>query len=197
MKTVILFFIFILSPGIYAQEKDFHLKSIFKDQKSLEDFTTKLMAAQKFDSAEQVNAYLDEATQGMFFHDYVVKTPLISEFFYQLSNQPAAIASAISIFITPNNLLIFFLGMLFSFMAAHILADFQYHFKPFGLGRMLYFPLRVSAVNVFRLWLVVHCFGTNLKPLTQVYFQSLSVVRLDHQNLYIFSNFLKDLISVI
>lgn len=197
MKLFFILSLFVIVCPAYAGESDYHFKTIFKNQNNLNQFTGDVIKSHEFESKSEVKEYLDASTQGLFFHNFVTNTPLISEMIYQTSKNPDSIAALLGISIKTNELIYFSVGMLFSFILAYFLGDFQFHFKPFGMARTFYLPFRLLIVNGFRFVLFVQLFGENISPILKVYMQSLDVVKLDHQNLYIFSSFMQDFFNVL
>jgi hypothetical protein len=171
----------------------FHLKNMFKNKRNFEKFIVESLSVIDIESKSQVKTYIDTSTKGLFFHNFSIKTPLISEFIYQLLKAPKAISKFLSIALMRNELLIFTFGMIFSFVCAHFLGEFKFNFKPLSPLRILYSTARFTSINAFRVWLFSLLFGNNFIPLGKIYMSSLTAVGSEHPILFKSSVYIQSL----
>ncbi len=211
---LILFFLFLFSSTVYAQDKQinsiedsinlntelgtvqtkinqsFSLRSIFESQQALENFIVKNISIIKPSSPEDVSHFIQKGTQNLFIKDYTKDTPLFSEFTFRALNEPQAIAKFLSLFMKINYLIIFSIIMILTIVLSHFLGELKYRFPVLSFKRISYSLFRFTVVNGIRIWTFSYLFLDHVKPISQVYYSSLISVQDQYPLLYNLSSFL-------
>lgn len=187
MKTIFLLICLLPLSSLGSELKNqsnFSFKEIVNNKESFEKFVTDSVKVIQFESSTATKDYLIQNTDGLFLQKIVKNKPIVSEFVYQSLEKPKALSKALEIFLMRNEIMYFSIVLILTFILSHFLGELKYKFKTLGGARVGFALGRFAFINGFRVWFFVYLFGSNLKPISGVYLDSVSEVATSQPILY-------------
>lgn len=166
-----------LAPIAEVKNSKFSLKEIVSNSAQFEQFLIKNISIISPRSPKEINSFIKETTKNLFIKNYTKETPLISEFVFQSIQKPEVIAKFLAIATKVNQLLIFSLVMILSIVLSHYLGELKFKFPAMSIKRISYSFFRFFLINGFRVWIFSFLFMENIKPISKVYFSSVTVLQ--------------------
>lgn len=183
----------VYANGTESRAKSFSLKKIVNDEKQLESFITQSLASYHFKTRKEVKQKLSNACEGLFFHDFVVQSPVFIDVVYKTINKPKVIVSVVKMFTQLNDLIFFVGAMGLTFIAGYVLSIFGSLFKILGPLHLMYSLSTFIGLNYIRLKLIPHYLGKYLGDFYHVVLNSLATHG-DHDVILIILNIMDELV---
>lgn len=176
------------ASNLIPQNRSFHLAKVARSDDKLEPFIANLFSVIDVESAADIERTLDKGTSKLFIHSFFEKTPLLSEFLFQLSKEPQAISKFAKVFLQPNKLILFGTIFLSTMVLSHFMGEFKFRFTLLSPKRIAYAFFRFCSINTVRLGSFVYLFQENLQAITNIFHMAVTNVSTSYPVLYTITN---------
>lgn len=177
-------FSFMQIQSAFAVQNSNTFKEILSSQKNLEIFIIKQLKNIRFETRSDVNIAISKMTKGLYIHEKIKDSSLISEFLFRIIKSKSALPKVFSLLLNGEKIIFFLIFFIGSIIFSSFLSELEFSHKVLSWKRNCLVITRYFVINTLRLWSCFYFFGSHIFPTLNIYLGTVSSLKLEYPTLY-------------